>query len=59
MTELTVKQRVDRLVAKGWSETAACNYIERLISDQEEDDDPWFMVMDRTKGEYVDLRDSD
>lgn len=53
---LTLKERVDRLVAKGWSEEGACNYIERCISENEEDDDPWFMVYDRKQGKYVDLR---
>ena len=56
----SVKERVDALVAKGWSEEGACDFIERLISDKEaENDDPWFMVMDRKKDEYVDLREID
>ena len=53
---LKIKERVDKLVSRGWTEEQACDYIEKSIADGEPDDDDWFMVYDRKQGKYVDLR---
>jgi hypothetical protein len=35
---MDLKKRVKELVAKGWTEEAACDFIESVITDNEDDD---------------------